>query len=68
MAWRGHEVDGALLGDLNVTSVMGALDGAGVEHGIDGGRDEMGIERHWSPSELRAHVLEGHHGARGFGY
>lgn len=29
---------------------------------------EMGIERHWSAAELRAHVLEGHHGARGFGY
>jgi 2-dehydropantoate 2-reductase len=29
---------------------------------------ELGIERTWSARELRAHVLEGHRGARGFGY
>ena len=29
---------------------------------------EAGVERMWSPSELRAHVLEGHQGAAGFGY
>lgn len=29
---------------------------------------EAGIERAWSPAELRAHVLEGHRGAAGFGY
>lgn len=29
---------------------------------------EMGINRIWTASELRAHILEGHKGARGFGY
>ena len=29
---------------------------------------EMGINRTWSAAELRAHILEGHKGARGFGY
>jgi 2-dehydropantoate 2-reductase len=29
---------------------------------------ELGIERTWSARELRAHVLEGHRGAKGFGY
>jgi 2-dehydropantoate 2-reductase len=29
---------------------------------------EAGVERVWSASQLRAHVLRDHHGARGFGY
>jgi 2-dehydropantoate 2-reductase len=29
---------------------------------------EAGVERIWSASQLRAHVLRDHHGARGFGY
>ena len=29
---------------------------------------ELGIERTWSPAELRAHVLEGHRGVAMFGY
>ena len=29
---------------------------------------ELGIERMWSAQELRAHVLQGHRGAKGFGY
>jgi 2-dehydropantoate 2-reductase len=29
---------------------------------------EMGINRSWTAAELRAHILQGHKGARGFGY
>jgi 2-dehydropantoate 2-reductase len=29
---------------------------------------EAGVERVWSASQLRSHVLRDHHGARGFGY
>jgi 2-dehydropantoate 2-reductase len=29
---------------------------------------ELGVERTWSAQQLRAHVLQGHRGARGFGY
>ena len=29
---------------------------------------ELGVERTWTAPQLRAHVLQGHRGARGFGY